>query len=337
MVNILYHITNLPPKMPGTEASLQELEALRRHYGGNLVHLNPNQYSPVYLPRLLFGFHKLKQIRRAEAGVQCHHLFNADPFPFPVVRWFRRPVIYSVSSGIGRRSPNMAFFNALAAVTVSDERSLKRLREVGSGNSHLVRPGIDTARFGHAPAPLRSDIRLMVGSAPWTKAQFKSKGVDALLEAVRQNRQLHLVFLWRGVLTAEMERRLHRAGVANRITLLDRLVDVNKVLATVHASITLANSPVIVKSYPHSLLESLAAGKPVLVSRAIPMADYVAETGCGQVVAEISARSVLESLEAMAREYTRLQQSPYDESKVCQPAKKCRLYSSYVPRTRYAV
>jgi glycosyltransferase involved in cell wall biosynthesis len=309
MMKVLYHMTNLPPKMAGTEASLQELEALRRHFGGNLIYLNPNQHSPVYLPRLLFGFHKLKQIRREEAGVQLHHLYNADPFPFPIVRWFRRPVIYSISSGIGRRGPNMAFFNALAAVAVSDERSLKRLQERGSGNSHLVRPGIDTAHFSHVPTPLRSDIRVMVGSAPWTKAQFSSKGVDALLEAARQNPHVHLVFLWRGVLTAEMERRVGQTGLKNQVTILDSLVDVNDVLATVHASITLANSPVIVKAYPHSLLESLAASKPVLVSRAIPMADYVEATGCGKVVEDISAEAILESLEGVAREYTRLQKS----------------------------
>ena len=95
----------------------------------------------------------------------------------------------------------------------------------------------------------------------------------------------------------------------SRVTVLDSLVDVNNVLATVHASITLANSPVIVKAYPHSLLESLAAGKPVLVSRAIPMADYVAETGCGIVVEDMSPETILESIEGMAREYARLQKA----------------------------
>jgi hypothetical protein len=46
----------------------------------------------------------------------------------------------------------------------------------------------------------------MVGSAPWTKGQFRTKGVEALLEAARQNPRLHLIFLWREVLAEEMER-----------------------------------------------------------------------------------------------------------------------------------
>ena len=92
-MNILYHITNLPPKLPNTEASLQELNSLKAHFGGKLVYLNPNDLSPIYLPRLLFGFHKLKQIRAEEGSIQAHHLYNADPFPFPVLRWLRQPII----------------------------------------------------------------------------------------------------------------------------------------------------------------------------------------------------------------------------------------------------
>ena len=40
----------------------------------------------------------------------------------------------------------------------------------------------------------------------------------------------------------------------------------------------------IVRSYPHSLIEALVTGKPVLVSRSVPMADYVEQAGCGVVV-----------------------------------------------------
>ncbi|MFN8459435.1 MAG: hypothetical protein U0401_33095 [Anaerolineae bacterium] len=63
-MNILYHLTILPPKLPAAEALSQEISALRGRFGGELVYLNPNQRSPIYLPRLLFGF----QRKRATAG-----------------------------------------------------------------------------------------------------------------------------------------------------------------------------------------------------------------------------------------------------------------------------
>jgi len=80
-------------------------------------------------------------------------------------------------------------------------------------------------------------------------------------------------------------------------------------LANVHASVALATDPAIIRPYPHSLMESLAAGKPVLVSRYIPMADYVEQTGCGKVIEAVDPISILDAVEALAREYESLQRT----------------------------
>jgi glycosyltransferase involved in cell wall biosynthesis len=303
-MNVLYHVTTLPPRMPRAEAISQEIAALRAGLGGEAIHVNPNQHVRFYVPRLLFGFHKFREIRAHEARFQIHNLYNPDPFPFPYLRALRRPVIYSITCGVGDRRPRLGYFAALAAVAVTDRRSLERLKSWGLDNVVRVRPGIDTERFTCTPLPLRSEIRVMVGSAPWTQGQFRSKGVEALLLAARQMPRLHLVFLWRGVLEDEMQRRVRQMGLAERVMVLNELVDVNEVLAGVHASVTLATAPGIVKAYPHSLLESLAAGKPVLVSRAIPMADYVERTGCGRVVDQVTPEGFLAAVESLASEYS---------------------------------
>ncbi len=302
-MNILYLLSTLPPKLAAAEAISQEISALQTRFGGDIIYLNPNQHSPIFIPRLLFGFHKLKQLRAQEAHCQLHHFYNPDPFPFPILRQLKRPVIYSVSCGVENRRPNVAFFNSLAAVAAADERSLQHLQSWGLENVSLVRPGIDTTRFTHVPLALNSEIRLMVGSAPWTKGQFRTKGVEALLAAARQNPQLHLIFLWRGVLAQEMEQRVRQMNLGQQVEVLNRQVDVNQVLADVHASIILATNSAIIKSYPHSLLDSLAAGKPVLVSRSIPMADYVEQTGCGEVVENVTVADILAAVETLASHY----------------------------------
>ena len=307
-MSILYHLPILPPPIPQAEALSQEIAALQRRFGGETVYLNPNRHAPLYVPRLLFGLHKLRELRRREARVSLHHLYNPDPFPFLYLRLLRRPVVYSLTGGVTRR-PLIPFFARLAAVTVLDGTSLKRLQGWGLENVFLVRPGIDTRRFAPAPLAWGREVRLMVGSAPWTREQFHTKGVEALLEAARQEPRLRLIFLWRGVLAEEMARRVRAMGLQARVTLLDRLVDVNQVLAEAHASIVLASTPTIVKAYPHSLMESLAAGKPVLVSRAVPMADYVEEKGCGVVVEAVSAAGVLTALAALGRSYERCRQA----------------------------
>lgn len=308
-MNILYHLTILSLKMQACDAVVQEVEALRSHFGGDLVYLNPNCHFPLRLPRVAFGFHKLRQLRARETSLQIHHLFNPDPFPFPVLRGLRRPIVYSLTGGVRNKRPNVAFFASLTAITVADGRSLERLRSWGLDNSALVHPGIDTTRFVCSSLPLRSEIRLMVGSAPWTVAQFRQKGIEALLVAAQRFPQLRLIFLWRGVLADEMKRRVRRMGFDGQVEILNRWVDVNEVLAGVHASIALATDPAIIRPYPHSLMESLAAGKPVIVSRSIPMADYVERTGCGKVVEMVDPSSILTAVEALAGEYENLQRA----------------------------
>ena len=302
-MKILYHLPILPPQMPEAEALSQEIAALRAVFGGEIVYLNPNAHSPVYLPRLAFGWHKLRRVRQRETRCDLHHFFNPDPFPYPFLLALRRPVLYSLSSGVGEKRPYLPYFSRLAAVTVYDERSYKKLHSWGLANVHLVQSGVDTTKLTHTAAPLTGEIHLLCASAPWTKAQFASKGVDALLAAARQMPRLRLTFLWRGVLHEEMVARVRRAGVADRVQVINERVDVNEILAGVHGTINLASDGAIIKAYPHSLLDSLAAGKPVLISRTIPMSDYVKRTGCGVVVDEVSAAGVITAVNEFAGKY----------------------------------
>ena len=66
----------------------------------------------------------------------------------------------------------------------------------------------------------------MMASAPWVESQFQTKGVEALLEAAQLNARLHITFLWRGHLLAEMKQRLAQADLNAQETydvFIDRL------------------------------------------------------------------------------------------------------------------
>ena len=309
MMKILYHLPVLPPKLPSAEALSQEINGLRAVFGGEINYLNPNQQSPVYVPRLLFGFHQLRHIRALEQNLELHHFYNPDPFPYPVLRFFKRPVVYSLSSGLGEKRPNLAYFRRLTAVTVYDQPSLTQLQNWGLTNVHLVKSGIDTGKFSHTAVPLHIEIRLMIASAPWTAAQFKVKGIDALLAAAQQMPKLRLVFLWRGELYDEMMRRVQQAGLAERVQVIDRLVDVNQILATVHGTVNLVTETAVIKAYPHSLLDSLAAGKPIITSRAIGMSNYVQQTGCGVVLAQVTPEQIVQAIKQFVAEYEMMQET----------------------------
>ncbi len=308
-MRVLYHLTIPPPVLPACEAVTQQVTALQRQFAGERVYLNPNHRSPGPVPRLAFGFHRLREIRRLEQRSDVHHILNPDPYPFPILHLLRRPVGYSLTGGVraGTRIPPL--LARLGALTVADARSLRALLDQGLGNVSLVRTGIDTSRFSHTALPLRAQVRLLAGSAPWTRAQFRTKGVDALLAAARLLPTLHLTFLWRGVLAEELAPRVRPGGLPARARIYNEQVDVNSVLAAVHAGVALASDEAVLHPYPHSLIEALAAGKPVLVSRQIAMADYVERHQCGIVVDDVTPEAIATAVERLVRDYAALQRA----------------------------
>jgi len=125
-----------------------------------------------------------------------------------------------------------------------------------------------------------------------------------LLTVAQERPALHLIFLWRGFLADEMRQRIAQANLGQRVTLLNERVNVNDILSRVHASIVLADDPALVKAFPHSLLESLVAGKPVLVSPVMALADYVAKNECGVVVTAVSTPAIHHALDQLQQNYT---------------------------------
>ena len=160
---------------------------------------------------------------------------------------------------------------------------------------------------GHERLRLERDFYLLAGSAPWSRRQFRTKGFDMLLEAAERLPDLRLVLLWRGVLREEIERRIGARGLGDRVKVIDERIDVDRVLARVHAAVVLSESPRLVKAYPHSLLESLAAGKPIVVSNGLAIAGEAERTGCGRVVERFDLDTLVGALEGAMADYPELQ------------------------------
>ena len=77
-------------------------------------------------------------------------------------------------------------------------------------------------------------------------------------------------------------------------------------LKKAHATILMSKRSDIVKSYPHSLIESLLTGTPVLISDTIPMADLVREKSCGVVLHDVTVAGLSAAIETMTRRYSEL-------------------------------
>ena len=92
---------------------------------------------------------------------------------------------------------------------------------------------------------------------------------------------------------------VERHGVADRVAIVNRRVDVSDYLQRAHAAVLLAKRSDIVKAYPHSLIGALVAQKPVIVTNAIPMADYVRQHQCGIVLDDVCLDSVIAAIDGL--------------------------------------
>lgn len=307
-MNILYHLTSPAPPIPGTDAVFQEIEALRRRFGGECLQLFPLRRPSRIFPKKLYGLHQYRALRRREPAVGLHHLYYATLYPFPWLRALRKPLIYSAVTGVGAHvkcgcADWLKTVHTIVSCNPRDEAVLRALRPA---RYRIIRPGIDVERFTHVPCPLDQELVLLVGSAPWICGQFQTKGIDLLLD-VAGSLPLRLVFLWRGLLRDELQRHIARRGLNARVEIINEATDVNRVLARVHATVVLAETDKLVKAYPHSLMESLSAGKPVLVSGCIPMADYVAEAQCGEVVPHLTLDDLRAAIRGLMDNYSERQ------------------------------
>ncbi|MCA9898843.1 MAG: glycosyltransferase [Ardenticatenaceae bacterium] len=311
-MSVLFHLTMPNGPLAALDAVMQDVQALQTRLPGSQInHFYPGQTPGSRLPRQLWGMAQLPHLRRAEQQHRLHHIFNPDLYPFPALHWLKKPIVYTAVTGLGHTPPATAQKLARLAHTLvlPTDADVQTLAAWGIENTAVIHPGINTHQFTHQPPPADAPFTLMMASAPWTSAQFRSKGVDALLTAAQELPELHIIFLWRGLLADEMRQRIAQAGLEQRVTLLNEQVDVNQILGRVHASIVLADDPALVKAFPHSLLESLVAGKPVLVSPVMALADYVAKNECGVVVTAVSPPAIRHALTQLQQNYTRYQQN----------------------------
>lgn len=307
-MSLLYLHTAPEPGITGTDAVFNEVQLLRNHFGGFEYNLYPLAKPSAGFPRFLFGWHILARLRRLQREITLNHVFAPGLYDFPVLRYLKKPVIYSVTASV---RPDLHLKKAdklktLAGIIVNNDRDYQLLSYHDFNNVFLVRPGIDTLMVSKNILPLEDELILLMASAPWERSQFTTKGVDLLLEAARQLPFLKLIFLWRGLSYAALMQRIRQYGVEKQITVYNEKVLIDDILQQVHGTVLLAENAMLVKAFPHSLIESLAAAKPVIVSSAIAMADYVKENSCGVVVEPYSSEALITQIDHFRSKYAEL-------------------------------
>jgi glycosyltransferase involved in cell wall biosynthesis len=302
-LRVLYIGPTPPPKVQGTDGLFTEIGYLRNYFGGDVISLSPARSLPPLIPVSLYGMHQIQALKRLERDVDIFHLFFPYLVNFRFLRYLSKPVIYTIISGVDeKRLPRSA---PHCALVVSSGREADTLRSRGFHNVHVIRPGIDHSQIHVAPPqePVHEFV-LLVGSSPWARSQFDTKGFNLLLKVLERLPQVRLICLWRGVLYREWSDRIRLSGLTDRVEIIREKADISAILSRCHAAAVLSAMSDQIKSYPNSLMESLAAGRPVIVSRSNPISYYVEDNGCGKVIENLGIDELIDSIHEIMDGYS---------------------------------
>lgn len=309
-MSVLYLHTAPPPKFAQTDAGYQETSLLKSHFGGVELSLFPFRQPSRLLPRAAYGWHLHEQLRLHESKLVLNHIFMPSIQHYPVLKVLHNPTILSIQAGIHHMTMRKyKHLQKVSKVLVNNPRDGVILKSWGIKHYALIHPGVDTQHISNDHPDIGDPFTILMASAPWEKGQFTSKGIDLLLEAVSKTTGLRLTLLWRGILVDDLRERIRRWGVHDRVRIINEFIDINQILKEAHAVVLLASATDLVKAYPHSLIEGLAAGKPLITSQAIPMSDYIQDHDLGEVLDDFTTTSLLKSIDQLRHTYERKRSS----------------------------
>lgn len=306
-MRVACHFTIPRPPYIELDAVVQDGLRIVSEIGGEVNFLYPGEKACVLFPRFLSGFQQLPYLRKLDNEVNVHHIFTNGFYPYPIFLFLKKPIILSTGISLLKEKPIRfrKLFRNVQRFVVPTLQDQQIMRDWGYDNVTVVTPGIDLSHLSfHSCRKLQSKFTLLMGSAPWNLTQFDTKGVDLLLQVVQELPWLEVVFLWRGLFLEEIKKRVANAGVRDRVTILSERVEIDKVLAEVHGAIILAKDTQIIKGYPHSLIEAMAAGKPVIVSECLAISDFVKKNRCGEVIASVENQDLMTTITSLRENYS---------------------------------
>jgi glycosyltransferase involved in cell wall biosynthesis len=174
---------------------------------------------------------------------------------------------------------NLDSLARLRAVVVQGERDRESLRQIGIPGERIrmIRPGIPVQPYREAQGP----FTILFASSPFNSADFLSRGIYLIVGVAALVPEVRFLLIWRTRHLAKLESIVAAAGVGN-VTIVSGLIeDMAEVYAGVHAAVLPGLEHRSFIPCPRSGLESLAHGKPLLLSHLVSLAPSVAGSAAG--------------------------------------------------------
>lgn len=302
---------------PTFEATSKEVALLATHFGGKIHDLHLDGYSNMKFASGLFSYHFLYYI----LGL------------FPLYLFSKKKIIHIYTSLCDR--PYLPFFNSKMTVLTSanffaKERIKKKIQSLSKINTIIVQselqkkelvdaglqerkikviyPPVNLQQFSYHKATAKN-FTILNASCPAKVKYLRKRGIYLLLGADTFLQDTKITFLWRGGEYHLFKDKI-KDKIFNNINIQNKIhTDMNFQYAQAHCTIIpYLQLDEFLKTMPTSAIESLAAGKPVLVSSQTGIADIIHKEKCG-VLFEPTQDGLLKAIAEIKKNYTLYQKN----------------------------
>jgi glycosyltransferase involved in cell wall biosynthesis len=302
---------------PHSEGISKEVFTLHNHFkssyvigtspDGRFMYSQAKRYFGIpsrFLPTLRYWVplvaHNFKLIHIFH-GIDCYHYLK--------IKGSKPVILTSISVD---QILSMEHYRKVSTVIVESPRDREKLIANGFDPEKVavIYPGTDLSVFNDTVPPPEGRFRILFASSPFSLEYMEPRGVRLLLEAAKIKCDVEFIFLWRkrGDTLSLLQQWIGGLAVTNVRVIHEDIVDMNKMFQESHATIVPFTSEKNTKSCPNSAVESLAAGRPVLVSDKVGIADVVQSEQSG-VVFQPDAASLVAAITSLQQEYATFQQN----------------------------
>jgi glycosyltransferase involved in cell wall biosynthesis len=276
------------------EGTSKEVFGLQKHFPNSIIlGLSRHYWLKASLQKRYFGinlrgypFFRL-MAPLLESRTCINHIYgsNAEYFFLRALR--RRPIILTAAIACAPLDPKL--YRHVTRFVAHSNQVIREMvqRGIDPESARVIYPGIDLDR--HCPAPLsnKGTFRVLFATAPTDVQGFKDRGVALLFEVASVLRDVEFDLIWRpwGNAVRMAQSSIAEKGLTNVHLHLGLVRKMTDMFAAADATIAPFLHSGDMKSCPTSLVESLACGRPIVVSNCVGIADLVEQEKCGEVSA----------------------------------------------------
>jgi glycosyltransferase involved in cell wall biosynthesis len=316
-----YWIFNYAPQWEAAAKELRFLsQELRGEYDTQVIALNMRDRRLRFRGReksfpLPFALLALPLLGRVGSRFRINHIFASLTERLLIPRLKGERTILTVtkdSPALGAIERNLDHLRDIRYVVVESDWHRELLRQGGVPREaiQLIRPGVEIRPYVAA----QGAFTVLFATSPLSGRDLLSRGVFLLVQAAKALPDVRFVLVWRDHALADLQRVIAREGV-NNVEIRNGLIrDMGSVYDEVHASALPGLTAASLKPAPHSGLESLAHGKPLLVSTPTSIAGLVTRAGCG-VEFEPSVDAFVAAVHRLRDDYAGYQAACHDTAR----------------------